>query len=98
MSGGHFDYNCFKISQFAEELRHEIETNDTPRGDSDYAPRFSEETLAILKHCHDFIERAGDYAKEIEWLYSGDHGEDTFTEFIKQIGMKKTRFKHLGVD
>ena len=27
MSGGEFDYNCFKISQFAEELQHKIETN-----------------------------------------------------------------------
>lgn len=28
MSGGHFDYGCFKISQFAEDLQHEIDVND----------------------------------------------------------------------
>jgi len=28
MSGGHFEYGCFKISQFADEVKHEIDTND----------------------------------------------------------------------
>jgi hypothetical protein len=84
MSGGAFDYNCFKISQFAEELKNKIDENDV-ENEYGYAFRYSEETIEKLLHCQRVIELAGKLAHEIEWLYSGDIGEDTFLKRIENL-------------
>lgn len=88
MSGGHFEYNCFRISQFADDLQHEIDVNDVNVRDDLGDPRgynFTQETLSRLIAAHSIIEKAGKLAKEIEWLYSGDHGEDSFAELVDDI-------------
>ena len=83
MSGGSFDYKCFAISQFAEELQLKIDNNQI-EDDYGYAPNFTDETIQTLIDCHKIIERAGKLAKDIEWLYSGDLGEDTFAKRINR--------------
>jgi len=86
MSGGFFDYNCFKISQFADELEHEIDTNDDTSLDEfggTIGNGYSEVTLNQLKEAHEIIELAGKLAREVEWLYSGDHGEESFRRVAK---------------
>ena len=85
MSGGHFDYGCFKISQFAEELRHEIETNSADTRDSDYAPDLKPETIKILERCYTIIKLAGDLAYGIEWMYSSDTSEEFFVGKAKEL-------------
>ena len=88
MSGGHFDYGCFRISQFADELQHEIEINNDETVDG-YGDRrgygFSEETLLRLRESQRIIATAGKLAREIEWLYSGDHGEESFCRLVDDI-------------
>ena len=84
MSGGHFNYKCYSISQFADELKHEIQNNTTKNQDN-YSPSYSKKTIAILTKCHKIINQAGELSKEIEWLYSGDHGEDSFNEIVSKI-------------
>lgn len=74
MSGGHFDYGCLKISQFAEDLKHELEYN---------TEKYDEKTLAVLRQCQALIEKAGEVAHDVEWLYSGDTGEDSFLSLVK---------------
>lgn len=84
MSGGAFDYNCFRIAEFADDLKYRIETN----GESDKrgcGDDFSKETLSVLSEAYRVIRQAAKLAKEIEWLYSGDTGEDTFNELAKEI-------------
>lgn len=81
MSGGHFDYGCFSISRFADELQHEIDTNDDDSNDDWGNPRsyhFAPDTVARLKVAQAIIAKAGRLAREIEWLYSGDHSEESF--------------------
>jgi hypothetical protein len=78
MSGGHFDYKCFQISQFAEELQHEIDTNS----EEEIGHQYTEETLVVLRQCKALIEKAGKVAREIEWLYSGDHSEESFLRIV----------------
>ena len=88
MSGGHFDYAYFRISMLAEDLKHEIDTNESmERNEWDEVRgyHFNKETIQILKECHTIIEKAGKLAHEIEWLYSGDYGEESFMEVIKPI-------------
>ena len=88
MSGGHFNYGCFRISQFADELKHEIDINDDETKDDygDCRGHFlCEETIKRLVTSHQMIETAGKLAREIEWLYSGDHGEESFNRLIDEI-------------
>jgi len=77
MSGGYFDYDCFRISQFAEDLHREIRDNSV-ENDFGYAPNYNKKTIDYLKKSQKIIELAGKLAKEVEWLYSGDTGEETF--------------------
>ena len=98
MSGGHFDYKCYHISQFAEELLHEIEVNDdvaTIKEDEFGASGawvddavgygFEEATIEDLKVAHIIIELAGKLAREIEWLYSGDHSEESYRRLHQKL-------------
>lgn len=86
MSGGAFDYDSFKIAQFAIELKHKISTNDDDElnfyGDKKGAG-YEDETLTKLKMCQQVIEFAGILAHEVEWLYSGDHGEEGFNKLVQ---------------
>jgi len=88
MSGGHFDYACFHISQFADELQHEIDKNDNTSIDK-YGGRrgagYSPTTMEKIKAAQQIIDTAGRLAREIEWLYSDDHGEETFCELFDKI-------------
>lgn len=45
---------------------------------------FSEETLALLKEGARKIREAGIYAHRIDWLLSGDDGEDSFKSRLKK--------------
>jgi hypothetical protein len=95
MSGGSFDYKCFLISQFAEELEMKIR-NNMEKNEWGECDGFSPSTIAALKRCHHIIQCAGDMAKEIEWLYSSDIGEDTFmVEFNKLVANYIVRSEEL---
>lgn len=89
MSGGHFDYKNYIISQFADELKYAI--NDNKTKDSETGTNYSNKTILILKKCHKIIETAGKLANAIDYLYSGDSSEDSFKEEIIPIlnGFKK---------
>ena len=84
MSGGHFDYNCFRIKNFAEDLAQEIENNDTDVSGHG-ATGFSQTTIARLKTVHRIIDTAADLAHTTEWLYSGDSDEVSFQEKFDKI-------------
>ena len=88
MSGGHFDYGCFRISQFADELQHEIDTNSVETKDEfgqNIGYGLEPETLSRVVTAQKIIETAGKLPREIEWLYSGDHGEDSFNRLVDKI-------------
>jgi hypothetical protein len=85
MSGGYFDYNCYRISQFAEDLRHELDINNSIERDhygETIGRQYEPETVAILTQCLAIIDQASKVAREIEWLYSGDHGEESFRQLV----------------
>lgn len=91
MSGGHFDYNCFRIIQFAEELQHEIDINND-KAEDEYGDHrgyhYEKGIIDKLIKAQKIIEQAGKLAREIEWLYSGDHGEESFNRLFDQIMRK----------
>lgn len=88
MSGGHFEYNCFRISQFAEDLQHELDINCSEERDNYNDPIgscYEPETIEMLINAQAVIAYAGKISREIEWLYSGDHGEESFRKIVNNI-------------
>ena len=86
MSGGHFNYEQYKISQIADEVEQLIFHNDSNELDewgrtkgSHYKP----ETIAEFRKGLEALRKAFVYAQRIDWLVSGDDGEDSFHERLK---------------
>lgn len=83
MSGSHYDYKYINISQLADELERDINLNNE-KDEFGYAPNFGTLTIATLKKCLAIIRLASNIGREVEWLYSGDYGEETFLKEIKK--------------
>lgn len=91
MSGGHFNdcgYDYYKVSQFADELESEIENNFF-KDDWGYFPGFKEEVVEVLKAQLPKLREVAAIMKHIDYLYSGDYGEETFLQRMKQFGEPK---------
>ena len=76
MIGGHFNYGSFRVSQFADELQHELDTK------SQY---HSDKVWNELERIQRVIEIAGKYAKQTEWLFSENNCDETFLDQINKI-------------
>ena len=77
MSGGHFDYKQYHLEDIASEIEELIDRND---GFYDY----SKETLEEFKNAIPLLRKAAIYAQRIDWLVSGDDGEDDFHERLQE--------------
>lgn len=53
-------------------------------GDIPYFPDYSEETIKEFRKGIDILKKAQVYAHRIDWLISGDDGEDNFHERLKE--------------
>jgi len=92
MSGGHFNYEQYKISQIADDIDQLVRDNNSKElnefGDTK-GNNFSEETIAEFRKGIEILKQAYIYAQRIDWLISADDGEDTFHERLKHdLGMK----------
>ena len=81
MSGGHFDYKQYEIENIADEIEQIILDNDSEEkdewGDSK-GHHYSAETIKEFKIGLELLRKAQIYLHRIDWLISGDDGEDTF--------------------
>jgi len=87
MSGGKFNdngYVYYRVHQFADELESAIENNETP-DEYGYAPNFSNEVLEYLRSQLPAIKNLAEAMRAIDYLYSGDHGEDSFLRAIERL-------------
>ena len=87
MSGGHFndnDYVYYKVAQFADELEEEIQ-NNTKLDEYGYAPNFSPETIKYLRKQLIPMRKMVEIMRAVDYLYSGDHGEDSFMWRVKEV-------------
>lgn len=87
MSGGSFDYKCFQINEFADELKQMLLYPNISLNSTHWASKRKfefKETLGLLKKCQKIIELAGKLAYNVEWFFSDDYGEETFIEYIKK--------------
>ena len=92
MSGGHFEYKQYQVDELAAEIDRVIakvyktreDVKDTPDDpcDPNYCWEkyylFSDRTLAKFVEARDTLKRAGIMAQRVDWLLSGDDGEETF--------------------
>ena len=90
MSGGHFGdcgYDYYKVAQFADELEVEIQNNNKA-DEYEYAPNFSPETIKYLRKQLIPMRKMAEIMRHIDYLYSGDHGDDSFMARVKEVEEK----------
>lgn len=90
MSGGHFNgngYIYYQVNQFADELENDIDNNNRPN-EYGSAINLNEEVLSYLKSKLPEIRKMADIMRAIDYLYSGDHGEDSFLRIVKELENK----------
>lgn len=73
MSGGHFQYKQWEIGHIADEVETLILNNNEIEGCG-----FTDSTIAEFKNGLNILRVAHIYAQRIDWLVSGDDGEDSF--------------------
>jgi hypothetical protein len=67
MSGGHFGYEQYTIDQIANEVEELIEDNE-----------YSPEVIGTFSEALYFLRRSFIMVQRIDYLVSGDDGEDSF--------------------
>lgn len=88
MSGGHFgEYDYYKVHQFADELKNEIENNYVTDEYGHYRG-YSKTVTDLLEKQIPTLLKAAELMRHIDYLYAGDHGEDSFIERIKETEEK----------
>ncbi len=95
MSGGYFDYKEWHIDQIADDVESYIskcdrkEEKDWGYEDENgkYIPYVYEESEEVLNEFRKglkILRQAFVYAKRIDYLLSGDDGDESFLEHLKQ--------------
>lgn len=86
MSGGHFQYKQWEIGNIADEVEQIILDNDSEEVNQ-YGDRkgtfFTAETIAEFREGLKILRMAHIYAQRIDWLVSGDDGEDSFIRRLR---------------
>jgi hypothetical protein len=81
MSGGHFNYKQHVMLDMADDIGSEILTNDSTEKNewgNNIGSHYSPETIAEFEKAVKALKLAYVYAQRIDWLLSGDDGEDSF--------------------
>lgn len=90
MSGGKFDYQQHRINDIAETIKHEIEINNVKPEYWEYYGKewdgqvYSDKTIEEFEKGLEYLRKAYVYAQRIDWLLSGDDGEDDFHRRLKK--------------
>lgn len=93
MSGGHFNYKQIVLLDMADDIGSAIFNNDSTEKDmfgDNIGNRYSPETIAEFEKAVKALKLAYVYAQRIDWLLSGDDGEDSFHKRLQaQLGEMK---------
>lgn len=86
MSGGAFDYQQHRMNDIAERIQEAIDTN-TEKPEywwGEWTGQvYSDDTIAEFKNGLECLRKAYVYAQRIDWLLSGDDGEEEFHKRLK---------------
>jgi len=87
MSGGHFDYYQYHIDIIADSIEQKIQNNndDSKNEYGDPVGRgYSKKTIEAFKKAVMQLKRAAIFAQRVDWLLSGDDGEDDFHQRLAE--------------
>ncbi len=85
MSGGSFDYAYLRAHQFADELWIRLDEVDKVNEWGETPNKFEPATLTKLREIQHLARRTAALMREVEWLYSGDTGDDEFMLRVSEI-------------
>ena len=91
VSGGHFNYQQYRLEDIATTIDELIGTNDDARLEHGYpkGAGYSAKTIARFKEAAHTLRRARDMAQRVDWLVSGDDGEESFHDRLRANVMPK---------
>lgn len=75
MSGGHFDYNQYRINDIIDGIERYIKKEKDC---------LSNELLKEFNKGISILKQAYVYTKRIDWFISGDDGEESFHRHLKE--------------
>lgn len=82
MSGGYFEYQQYHIQDIIEKLE---ETKVKIEHDEEYHQYDKKkELLQEISNGIDYLSLAQIYTQRLDWLFSGDDGEDSFFERLEE--------------
>jgi hypothetical protein len=91
MSGGHYDYAYGRVRDLADAIYSDVQKHSKTFID-DYGETvtaFPQAVLDAMRRCAAALEAAATAARDVEWLMSGDYGEDSFLEAAKEWNGEK---------
>ena len=92
MSGGRFDYIQYRLDDVADNIQREIDRSGKKITEKEQAEgyyfsdthyEYPEEVINKFKEAISIIRKASIYMHRIDWLLSGDDGDETFLERLK---------------
>ena len=90
MSGGHFGdcgYDYYKVSQFADELELAI-VNNNKVDEYGYKREYDPDVIDYLESQIPKMRKMAEIMRHIDYLYSGDIGDDGFLLRVKEVEAK----------
>ena len=97
MSGGSFNYAYIQVAEFAEELDDRL-VNANKINEWDEQPNlFPQATLDKLRQIQLAAAHFSELMRTVEYLYSGDIGDDTFLNRVGEIENAASRASALVV-
>lgn len=99
MSGGHFEYNQYKIGYIADEIQAELDNMGKEIPESElmaspdwhqqytekkFYPIYPDEIVKEFKNAIKSLRIAEIHAHRVDWFLSGDDGEEHFIKRLKE--------------
>jgi hypothetical protein len=73
MSGGYFNHQQYVIKEIANDIEEYLKLNEY---------EYSKQTIEEFKRAITVLNTAYIYAQRIDWILSGDDGEESFHEIL----------------
>ena len=84
MSGGHYDYKCFRVMELCDEMERQTMDYLNPKPDQ-YDPGYSKEHMNLRLEFLQHMRKVAELAHTIEYTDSGDYGADREFEELKRF-------------
>lgn len=99
MSGGHFDYQQYKISEIADEIQRLIDCNhniDLNEWGDPIGTDFSDDVVSKLQEAVVILRKAAIYVQRIDYLVCSDDSPESFLKRLEEELLEEEHFKPEG--